>query len=96
MSDPFSVEQSGDCYRVSGVLDFTTARQALNMLAPLVKTCEHLHIDLSQLNRCNSAALAVLIELKALARRQGHQVSFTQVPSGIEQLARVCQVDGYI
>lgn len=96
MSDSFSIEHSGDRCQVSGVLDFTTARQALNGLTSLVKSSEELHIDFSQVNRCNSAALAVLIELKAVARREGHQVSFTEVPSGIRQLAQVCQVDTYL
>lgn len=96
MSDIFSIEQTDDRCVVSGVLDFTTASKALDDLGALVSSNEQLHIDFSQVGRCNSAALALLIELKAIARRQGHQVSFSEVPNGIRQLAQVCQVEGFI
>lgn len=96
MSESVSIEHSGDRCQVSGVLDFNTAREALDGLQTLVSSSEQLHIDFSRVTRCNSAALAVLIELKAVARRQGHQVDFVEVPSGIRQLAQVCQVEGFI
>lgn len=96
MSDSFSIEQTADRCLVSGALDFTTANEALVSLGALVRSSEQLHVDFSQIGRCNSAALALLIELKAIARQEGHQVSFSGVPTGIQQLAKVCQVDGFI
>jgi len=96
MTDSFAIEQAGERFVVTGVLDFTTARHALDKLGALVSSNEQLLVDFSQVGRCNSAALALLIELKAIARRQGHQVSFSEVPGGIRQLAQVCQVEGFI
>ncbi|MGQ7842989.1 STAS domain-containing protein [Granulosicoccus sp. 3-233] len=96
MSDSFAIEQTGERCLITGVLDFTTASQALDNLGELVASNAQLQLDFSQVGRCNSAALALLIELRAIARQQGHQVSFTDVPDGIRQLAKVCQVDDFI
>lgn len=96
MTDSFAIEQAGERCSVTGVLDFTTARQALDKLGAVVRSNEQLTVDFSRVGRCNSAALALLIELKAIARQQGHQVNFSEVPGGIRQLAQVCQVEGFI
>lgn len=96
MSEAFTIAQSDDTCRFEGVLDFGTARGVLQDLAHRVGESEQLTIDFSGAGRCNSAALAVLIELQATARRHGHEVRFRAVPDGIRQLAKVCQVETWI
>jgi len=91
-----SVSLDGGICRVSGELDFTTARSALDSVEPLITDNETLEIDLSGVSRSNSAGLALLIEWLAIARRQKHTVTFSHIPDGLRQLARVCQVDGLI
>lgn len=96
MSDAFSIQEADGRYEVSGTLDFTTARQALERIAPLVQSHQHLDLGFGKVTRSNSAALSLLIELKGLARRAGHQVSFSNIPEGLHQLAVVCEVDTYL
>lgn len=96
MTDAFTLEQNDDRCLVAGVLDFTTAREALERISALVHSSELLHISLAGVTRCNSAALALMIELKAVAHRAGHQVTFSDVPEGMGQLAKVCQVESFI
>lgn len=78
------------------MLDFTTARQALERLSPIVREQQQLRISFADTTRCNSAALSLLIELKAVAYRTGHELTFSHVPDGLQQLAKVCQVDHYL
>lgn len=81
---------------VTGVLDFTTAREALDTVSAHIQNNDTLHIDLSGISSCNSAGLALLIEWLATGRRSGHAVSFHHIPDSLRQLAGVCQVDGLI
>jgi ABC-type transporter Mla MlaB component len=92
----FTLEQIDNRCLVAGVLDFTTAREALERIGSLVRSGEHLQVSFAKVTQCNSAALALMIELKAIARHAGHQVSFSDVPEGLGQLAKVCQVDSFI
>lgn len=90
------VELAGDTAMVSGVLDFTTAREALESVSFYIRANNALNIDLSGVVESNSAGLALLIEWLAVARREGHSVTFHHIPDSLRQLAGVCQVDGLI
>lgn len=96
MKTAFAVEQTDELCKVSGDLDFTTAKEALKRLGAMVDASKQLQISFENVANCNSAALALMVELKGLARRSGHQVTFNQIPEGIQQLARVCQVEEII
>lgn len=81
---------------IQGVLDFTTATDALKSVAGHIAENKVLDIDLSGVTSANSAGLSLLIEWLALARRAEHEVTFHHIPDGLRQLAGVCQVDGLI
>lgn len=81
---------------VAGVLDFTTARLALDSVAPHIESNASLDIDLAGVTQSNSAGLALIIEWLACARRAEHTVTFHHIPDGLRQLAGVCEVDGLI
>lgn len=81
---------------IQGVLDFNTAREALDSVTPYIADNTTLDIDLSGITRANSAGLALMIEWLATARRADHVVTFHHIPDGLRQLAGVCQVDGLI
>ena len=91
-----SIERDGDVCRVVGAIDFTTARETLEAVAPLVERGEVGRIDLGGVTRSNSAGLALMIEWLATARRAGRPLEYTGVPEGLSQLAGVCQVDGLL
>jgi len=91
-----TITQDGDVCHVAGVLDFDSARGALDQLRPKIETASNLTIDLNGVTDSNSAGLALMIEWLAIGRAAGHQVSFANIPDGLKQLAGVCQVDGLI
>ncbi len=96
MTDTFTLEKIDNLCLISGVVDFTTAREALESIGTMVRSNDHLQVSFAKATRCNSAALALMIELKAIARHADHQVSFKEVPKGLGELAKVCQVDSFI
>lgn len=81
---------------IEGVLDFTTASSALEKVSVFIPEHAALDIDLAGVTRANSAALALMIEWLATARRANSEVTFHHIPDGLRQLAVVCQVDGLI
>ncbi len=81
---------------LSGVLDFNTARTALDTLRPVIEQQPSVDIDLDSISTANSAGLALLVECKALAALNQHQVQFSNIPEGLLQLASVCEVKGLI
>ncbi len=98
MSFSVSLDSGSETPRcvVTGALDFTTARQALDAVVPHINSNAVLDIDLAGVTKSNSAGLALIIEWLASARRAGHTVTFHHIPDGLRQLAGVCQVDGLI
>ncbi|NND90394.1 MAG: STAS domain-containing protein [Granulosicoccus sp.] len=96
MNEGFTLEQTDTHCVVGGTLDFTTARRALDKMSPLVQSGELRQISFDGVTECNSAALALMIEVKGLALRSGHDLVFHDIPEGLQQLAKVCQVDGFI
>jgi len=89
----WSVAIDGEVLSLSGALDFNTARQILEKVqAKLVQGGPGI-IDLGGVNSTNSAGLAVMVEWLSVARREGHEIKFRNVPSGLKELAKVCQVD---
>jgi len=88
-----TVAIDGDVLSVSGAVDFNTARQILEQVqAKLVQGGPGI-IDLGGVNSTNSAGLAVMVEWLSVAKREGLEIKFRNVPSGLKELAKVCQVD---
>ncbi len=90
------LRHDGDRLIVSGEIDFETAGKALESGRTAIESTQSLTVDLSGVTRSNSAGLSLMIEWLGIARRSGHTVSFAAVPSGLMQLAGVCQVDGLL
>jgi len=78
---------------VSGVLDFSTVNGLLDELGGLISRHGESIIDLSGVDRANSAGLALIVELKGQAIRGGRSLVFENVPTALSQIAVVCQVD---
>ena len=95
-STALAVHREAERVRLDGTIDFTTARAARAEVAPAVETVPGLVIDLGGVRRSNSAGLALIVEWLGIARRSGHAVTFANVPDGLRQLARVCQVDALL
>jgi phospholipid transport system transporter-binding protein len=86
-------------FRISGVLDASTAREVLEQSAARfaqLKEPEDLEIDLGGVGESDSAGLALLIEWLRMARQLQMAIRFANVPAQIEALARISEVEDLI
>ena len=83
-------------FRISGVLDATTAREMLEQSDSRFAQFKDLDIDLGGVGESDSAGLALLIEWMRIAKQSGKQIHFANVPAQIEALARISEVEDLI
>jgi phospholipid transport system transporter-binding protein len=87
-------------FRVSGVLDASTAREVLEQsesrFAQGKEMGKEILVDLGGVGESDSAGLALLIEWLRAARQGGRAIRFTNVPAQIEALARISEVEDLI
>lgn len=90
----FSVESDTmGTLRVSGAISFANAGSALARMPQPGRSGSTMDIDLSALEKSDSATLAVLIAWSARARRQGVTLRYKRVPQGLRNLAELSAVD---
>jgi phospholipid transport system transporter-binding protein len=80
-------------FRVSGPMTFATVTGLLRQSADRFAQGERAEVDLAEVEESDSAGLALLIEWKKIARRQGGSVRFTNMPPQLTALARISEVD---
>ena len=83
-------------FRVSGVLDASTAGEVLEQSESRFEQFKDLDIDLGGVGDSDSAGLALLIEWLRLARHREKTIHFANVPAQIEALARISEVEDLI
>jgi phospholipid transport system transporter-binding protein len=83
----------GGRFRVSGVLDASTAREVLEQSESRFAQSKEIDVDLGGVGESDSAGLALLIEWLRMARLGGQAIRFANVPAQIEALARISEVD---
>ena len=83
-------------FRVSGVLDASTAREVLEQSEARFEQFKDLDIDLGGVGESDSAGLALLIEWLRMARQWQKEIRFENVPAQIEALARISEVEDLI
>lgn len=99
MSKPpyFNVESDTlGTLRVTGGISFANAARALNRMPQSGARGSTLDLDLGELEKVDSATLAVLIAWSARARRDGVTLRFRRAPQGLRNLAKLCDVDRLI
>lgn len=91
------LESLGDGqFRVSGVLDASTAREVMQESESRFAQSKEIDIDLGGVGESDSAGLALLIEWLRAARHGGQVIRFANVPAQIEALARISEVEDLI
>jgi phospholipid transport system transporter-binding protein len=80
-------------FRVSGVLDATTAGELLKQSAERFANQSELEIDLAGVSEGDSAGLALLIEWMRVAKDAKQALIFHNVPGQVSALARISEVD---
>ena len=91
------LESLGDGrFRVSGVLDASTARDVLEQSESRFAQSKEIDVDLGGVGESDSAGLALLIEWLRAARQAGQVIRFANVPAQIDALARISEVEELI
>jgi len=83
----------GDRARVIGSLHFTTVSALLTAGVAAINAGRAAVIDLAGVTTSDSAGLALLIEWLSVAKAAGRTLRFDNVPSQLQQLARLSEVE---
>ena len=86
----------GGRFRLSGVLDATTAGDVLEQSEQRFAAAERLDVDLGGVAESDSAGLALLIEWVRCARKRQQEIRFQNVPAQINALAKISEVEDLI
>lgn len=80
--------------RVSGELSFTTVTALLEQSRPLMDSAQGwLVMELADVNRVDSAGLALLIQWMRMAREKSVDILFRHVPEQLLAIARASDLD---
>lgn len=80
-------------FALSGELNFDTVPGILRESEREFANQRELSIDLAEVTKANSAGMALLLEWRSRARSNGLELSYSNVPKSIQQIAKVCDVD---
>jgi phospholipid transport system transporter-binding protein len=83
----------GDRARVNGVLHFSTVSALLDAGTAAIKAGRAAVIDLAGVKSSDSSGLALLIEWLSVAKNSNHALRFENIPSQLQQLARLSEVE---
>jgi phospholipid transport system transporter-binding protein len=92
------VSVGADRLAVRGALTFATARRASDagLRAIGAAAARRLTVDLAAVTDADSAGLAVCLVWLGIAERDGRDLLFSNLPSHIRALARICEVDSLL
>ena len=93
------IEAVGDgTYRISGRLTFDTVEElragARQAVPPGRWREETLTFDLGAVEQADSAGLALLVEWRRAARREGGRIHFRAIPRALRSIAGLCGIAG--
>lgn len=83
----------GDRARVTGSLHFSTVSALFAAGAEAIKGDRAAVIDLAGVTASDSAGLALLIEWLSVAKAASRTLRFENIPSQLQQLARLSEVE---
>jgi phospholipid transport system transporter-binding protein len=83
----------GDRARVIGSLHFSTVSALLAAGVAAITDGRAAVIDLAKVTASDSAGLALLIEWLSVAKAANHALRFENIPSQLQQLARLSEVE---
>ena len=94
-------QQNQQKYLISGVVDFSTVPDLLRQASVFLKANEtsekgQIAIDLSQVTECNSAALALILEIVKTDRQKKIKLKFENLPAAVLTIAKAYGVENEI
>lgn len=94
-------QQNNQQYQLSGTVDFSTVpnlmRQASSIIAASTSSDNKpISIDLSRVDGCNSAALALMLEIVKSAQQKKVELHFKNLPAALLTIAKAYGVENEI
>ena len=99
-------QQSKQKYLISGTVDFLTVPDLMQAAKGFLSstgnavtaqaTTESVSIDLSKITDCNSAGLALMLEMVKLARSNNIELHFENLPEALLTIAKAYGVENEI
>lgn len=80
-------------FRLAGELSFETVPPLVRRGRSLFEAEGDVSLDLAEVTRADSAGVALLIEWRREARRQGRNIQFENIPPQMQAIARLSRVD---
>lgn len=80
-------------FSVSGDMTFATTRNLLKDSKALFQQAKRLKLDLSAVERADSAGLALLLEWVSQAEQKGGEILIDRIPDSILSIAKLCQLE---
>ncbi len=92
MSD-FELQDQGEGrFALKGQMSFDTANRILKASEAVFAKHPSLQVDMSGVEKADSAGLALLLEWKAQAAGRGATISYTDIPESLVEIARTSEV----
>jgi len=89
-------ESGGGKFALIGEMTFDTADRILKSSERSFSQYPSVHVDLSQVNKADSAGLALLLEWKAQVSQRAGEITFICVPESLLAIARTAEVSDLI
>jgi phospholipid transport system transporter-binding protein len=94
-------QQNQNKYLISGDVDFLTVPGLMKQASGFFRSCGQseqakIEIDLSQITACNSAGLALMLEMAKDARLNNIELHFKNLPDALLTIAKAYGVDSEI
>jgi len=96
-SEQFSLTVAGDCLRVDGVLNFTTAaRMSPELHRSIAAMPDRFTVELSGLQDFNSAVLVFMLDCARLSMRAGKHCRFAGAKPGLDNMLKMASLEELI
>lgn len=92
MSATLSANGDGS-WRIEGVLDFASVAALFGRTREVLAGADAVTLDLSGVERANSAGVALLLEWRREARRRGIALELAGLPEAVLRVARLSGVE---
>jgi phospholipid transport system transporter-binding protein len=89
-------ETAEGAYELRGEMSFETAAQILKASDRHFPQHAETEVNLSQVDKADSAGLALLLEWKSQARRRSATIRFVDLPASLLAIARTTEVSSLI
>jgi phospholipid transport system transporter-binding protein len=80
-------------FRISGVLDFDSVPGIFRESLKQFGEQGDIDLDLADVERANSAGLALLLEWRRLAQAAGRSITVRNTPAALRNLARISELE---